>query len=407
MPWSGGTYSRLNGNSSCANDEAAAVGITSANMDARFNDFEGGINNCITKDGQVTVAANIPMGGFNFTNVGSATAGNQFPSANQVINNLNFAATSGTSTAYTLALSLSSAVSITTGAEFLIQFHTASGASPTLSINGGTALNIVFQNSVNVVANAISTFGYYRCFFNGTKYVIDYWQAATVPGNFTTADQITSNALLSGTTGGTSTAYTLSVALTNSVIQAGSTLSVNFHTPNGASATLAVNGGTAHGIAYSANLAIQANDIVSGVYYPVLFTGSQWVVFGVAEAGLALARTWSPTVSTSFSGGVTSTTVGVSQYFLVGDWVECSLIFNTTLGVGSPASTDTINVTLPVSATFECDLYTPAYRNGTGLSSLVTSPAVISSGNIQFVIGVLFTGGQTFFSRINFKYRRA
>lgn len=81
MPWSGSagsqTFSRSNGTNSgattWAQDEAAAVGITTARHDIHDEDIADSLNLALKKDGGNTATADIPMGGFKFTNLGDAT----------------------------------------------------------------------------------------------------------------------------------------------------------------------------------------------------------------------------------------------------------------------------------------------------------------------------------------------
>ena len=82
MPWSGsGTFTRI---MNWVNDKNANIDITASRMDTDSNDFTTGINTCLAKDGQNTATGNLPMGGFNHTGVGTASARNQYPAASQV-----------------------------------------------------------------------------------------------------------------------------------------------------------------------------------------------------------------------------------------------------------------------------------------------------------------------------------
>lgn len=82
MPWSGSagsqTFSRSNGTNSgattWAQDEAAAVGITTARHDIHDEDIADSLNLALKKDGGNTATADIPMGGFKFTNLADGTS---------------------------------------------------------------------------------------------------------------------------------------------------------------------------------------------------------------------------------------------------------------------------------------------------------------------------------------------
>lgn len=84
MPWSGGTFTRENGSTGWADDEAANIGIESGLHDTHDTDIATGINSCINKAGQNAATAALPMGGFNHTNVGLATARTHYTRADQV-----------------------------------------------------------------------------------------------------------------------------------------------------------------------------------------------------------------------------------------------------------------------------------------------------------------------------------
>jgi len=75
MAWNGsGVFTRLY--SWVARRDAGSptniIGATE--MDAEFDGYKTGLENCVTRDGQNAASAALPMGGFTHTNVGSATA---------------------------------------------------------------------------------------------------------------------------------------------------------------------------------------------------------------------------------------------------------------------------------------------------------------------------------------------
>src|SRR6266436_4793738 len=107
-------------------------------------------------------------------------------------------------------------------------------------------------------------------------------------------------------TAGTSTAYTVT---TNQGLPAtpndGQLIVVSFHTANGASATLAADGGTAFPLQTAPGVALPSATIVANVAYPLKFraASSAWVFFGavaassvtagaVTNAGFANAAAW-------------------------------------------------------------------------------------------------------------------
>jgi microcystin-dependent protein len=82
MPWNGAapskTFGRTDGtrtgSSTWQQADAASVDIISTDHDTHDQDVADGINAALCKDGGNTATANIPMGGFTFTNIAAATA---------------------------------------------------------------------------------------------------------------------------------------------------------------------------------------------------------------------------------------------------------------------------------------------------------------------------------------------
>jgi len=72
LPFNGsGLFSRVY---SWVVDAGNNVEIDAARMDTDTNDIATGLSNCVTKDGQQTITANLPMSGFKLTGLGIGTA---------------------------------------------------------------------------------------------------------------------------------------------------------------------------------------------------------------------------------------------------------------------------------------------------------------------------------------------
>lgn len=80
------------------NDAAANIKIRADRMDNEMDGFATGLSSCITKDGQTTITANLPMATYKHTNVGAATAGTDYARANQLISSTYCGTSSGTNT---------------------------------------------------------------------------------------------------------------------------------------------------------------------------------------------------------------------------------------------------------------------------------------------------------------------
>jgi len=81
MAWSNGTFSRVH---DWTADEASEIDIEAARMDQEDDSFATGINTCLTKDGQNTPTANLPMGGNRHTGVGNGAARTDYVAVNQI-----------------------------------------------------------------------------------------------------------------------------------------------------------------------------------------------------------------------------------------------------------------------------------------------------------------------------------
>ena len=96
-----GTFLRLY---NWATDKINSIPITASRVDAEMDGMATGLSNCITKDGQTTVSANIPFNSFKATGLGSGTARTDAVNVGQVQDNqfLYLGTTSGSADAYTL-----------------------------------------------------------------------------------------------------------------------------------------------------------------------------------------------------------------------------------------------------------------------------------------------------------------
>lgn len=136
MTWSGGTYTRPGGATAWADDRDAGTGITSALHDTHDEDLATGLENCITRDGQNAASADLPMGGFRFTEVGATASRTSYLTASSFQRNSIFSVlyTGASSTTYTGSLP-----ALTAYANGMIVILTSttlnSTTTPTLNLN--------------------------------------------------------------------------------------------------------------------------------------------------------------------------------------------------------------------------------------------------------------------------------
>lgn len=139
------------------NDAAANIKIRADRLDNEMNGFATGLSTCITKDGQTTITANLPMANFRHTGVGDATARNQYASFSQLQDGVSaWADAGGTADAITASY----AINFTTLLNGQLCFVRASAANatttPTFSPNGITARTIVKNGGQALIAGDIA-----------------------------------------------------------------------------------------------------------------------------------------------------------------------------------------------------------------------------------------------------------
>jgi len=170
-------------------DAANSIPITASRFDEEMDGIAAEITNSLALDGQSTMAAALPMGGFRITNLGAATADTDAPQAKQIQNNsLQYLGTTGgTSAAFTLTPSPAVAA-LTTGQKFDFvpnADNTLSGGETTLAISGLTATNIKVVNSsgakASLAAGDLKSGVPVTVKYDGTDFILqEYKQAAAV-----------------------------------------------------------------------------------------------------------------------------------------------------------------------------------------------------------------------------------
>lgn len=154
--WNGaGAFNRVY---SWVQDKNNGIDITASRMDTDTDNITtAGFNNCLTRDGQGSATAVLPMNGFRHINVGNAQARTDYPAVGQVQDGkFVFAVASGIDT---YIASLTPAItSLVDGADYRIRFTNANiSATPTLAINGvGTASFTGTISGTTLTVSAVS-----------------------------------------------------------------------------------------------------------------------------------------------------------------------------------------------------------------------------------------------------------
>ncbi len=137
------------------NDAAANIKIRADRMDNEMNGFATGLSSCLTKDGQTTVTANLPMAGFRHTGVGDAAALTDYATFSQLRKTAVYCATvGGTADVITLTNSPTFAAYVTG----MVISWIASGANTTnvtVNVDGLGAKALTKGGSNALVANDI------------------------------------------------------------------------------------------------------------------------------------------------------------------------------------------------------------------------------------------------------------
>lgn len=165
-----GTFLRLY---SWIADAAAAIKISSTRMDAEMDGMATGLSNCVTKDGQTTPTANLPMGGFRHTGAGDSTSLSSYPSTQQVQNGaITYDATdTGVANAYVAGLAPAPTAYVDGMDVYLKIVNSNTGAS-TINLNALGVKNIKTPAGADPSANAIlaGQIAYFK--YNGINFLL-------------------------------------------------------------------------------------------------------------------------------------------------------------------------------------------------------------------------------------------
>jgi hypothetical protein len=162
-----GTFNRVY---DWSDDRDAGIKILSTRMDTEDDGFATGLSTCITKDGQTTVTANLPMNTKRHTGVGNASARTDYSATGQVQDSSFLYAADGGS-ANTYAITLSPAVTAyAVGQIFHFKAANANTGASTLNVNSVGAKTIVKDVNTALASGDISQYEFVSVIYDGTNF---------------------------------------------------------------------------------------------------------------------------------------------------------------------------------------------------------------------------------------------
>lgn len=169
MSWNGaGIFNRIY---LWASDALNALSISSSRMDTEFDNYKTGLENCVTRDGQNQASANLPMGTFRHTAVGTASARDHYAQVGQIQDTGyiwgNIAG--GTANALTIAV-IPAITAYATGQTFRLVTLLANTAAVTLAVNGLATKAIVKENGAALVSGDLAINTAIEVVYNGTNF---------------------------------------------------------------------------------------------------------------------------------------------------------------------------------------------------------------------------------------------
>lgn len=150
-------------------DEAASPPIEIAKLDTQMDDLATALTNSVAADGQTNPSANLPMNGFKHTDVGAATALNQYARASELIDQDHvYYVDSGSANTY--VITPSPAISAyEEGQRFVFRATNANSGASTLNVNNLGAIAIETNDGSALVSGMIAVGGYYEVTYDANS----------------------------------------------------------------------------------------------------------------------------------------------------------------------------------------------------------------------------------------------
>jgi hypothetical protein len=188
--------------------------ISSTSFNALTADLANGLSNAITKDGQTTATANIPMGSNKFTGLGAGSSLTDSVNISQLQNSFgSFLTISGSNT---ITGSLTPPLTAyTVGARFSFVAGAANTTATTINVNSLGAKNLVKNGTDALIANDITSGKLCLIEYDGTNFQLinpSTVAFATAAGTATNATNATNATYASNPVGGGSFITSLNIS---------------------------------------------------------------------------------------------------------------------------------------------------------------------------------------------------
>jgi len=277
-------------------DKANGIKIRADRMDAEMDGFATGLSTAITKDGQTTITANLPMAGFKHTGVGAASTRTDYLRASQVQDNdlTTFTAT-GTDT-YAIT-PIPAVTSYTSGQAWQVLFTNGNTGASTIAVSGLPAKAITKRGAVALVAGDIPAVALALIVYDGTQFQL---QSIGVEPDYFVAS-------------GTDT-YTVTASPALTAYTAGRAYTVYFPNANTGPATINFNGLGAKDLTKLGAAALGSGDLAAGYVTQIVYDGTRFqtaapgasVSLGLA-AGAAQTGSFTAAINTKYVCNFTAT----------------------------------------------------------------------------------------------------
>lgn len=264
-----GTYVRVH---DWTDDRDAAIPITASRVDEEMDDVATALTNSLAKDGQTTPTANLPMGGYKLTGLGSGSARTDSLTAGQVQDSATQHGTVG-GTANAITLTLTPAITAyAAGQRFSFVAGAVNTGAVTLNVSAVGAKAITKNGTAALVGGEIANGALIEAIYDGTQFQL-------VSNNPTEA-----TAFWGGTSGGSANAQTVTLAPVPGAYYAGMEVTFLAGNTNTGATTLNCNSLGAKNI-YVANAACVGGEILSGKAYTVVYDGTQFQMISPPNTG--------------------------------------------------------------------------------------------------------------------------